>query len=173
MTVLAPHKLQDSLTKMEKGSSWILSSLQRYDEYSEMITNAMNGEYDSFDQEQFAKCFKFSFDEEAAELSLFIEEFLGNAVSYKWPDQEQNTLSILVAGIDSMVEGLDEIIELCKEDNGTKQELRYFKSSNGYQPFKEYGFSNYQKNLRGFRRALLSTLKQIVGHYQYQKVVKK
>lgn len=172
MTVAAPHKMQDSLTKMEQGSSWILSSLQRFDDNSEMIQNAMNGEYDPFVQEQFAKCFKFSFDEEAAELSLFVEEFLGDAVSYEWPKQEENSLSVLVTGLNQMVDGLDEIVELCKEDNGVKQQLRHFINSNGYQPFKEYGFSNFQKHLRGFRRSLLATLKKEMGHYQFHKVIK-
>lgn len=167
MVLVISKEMKEGLVKFDQGSSWVQHALLRTDDTSETILDAINGEFDSEIQKHYQQCFRHSFDEEAAELSLFVEEFLGEAVRHTHPPETASSLSIVVKGLDLMVEGLKEITTQCKEDAEAKQHLAQFKNSNVYHPFKERGPIQSRRPLGHFRRTLIAALKKEMGSKRY------
>lgn len=168
MVISIPTTMQESLIKYAQGASWVQHAFLRTDDTSDVIIDAVNGEFDPDIPKYYAICFQHSFDEEAAELNLFVEELLGEAVRYNAPKEATTSLSALVNGLDLMIESLKEIAALCKADDKVNQEVTYFVNSNGYHPFKERGPAQLKRSLNVFRRTLVSVLKEELGSKQYR-----
>lgn len=171
MTIRTEHKLQSGLVKMERGLTLLLSPLQEFGDTQELLLSIINGEKDPFVQEQFAKCFQNSLDEEVSEFSLFVEEFLGDFIPHKAVSVADNPIKTSAIGLDLLVEGMEEVVALTKEDAKLKNELKKFSNSNGYQRFAKYGFSHFLKHLKGFRWSYLSAIKKEIGHYKFNKAL--
>jgi hypothetical protein len=173
MTVMDKHELQTGLFKMTQGLVWVQSTLNYNNKESKMLLEIINGEHDEFVQEQYAKCFNHSLDEEVEEFSLFTEELLDTVISFNTerPVETDNQIKTLAVGLDLLIEGLEEVIEETRKDKELKKQLKNFSSSNGYQPFKQYGYSHFLKNLKGFRWNYLSTVKKEIGHYKFNQIL--
>lgn len=167
MTAVITHSIESGLAKMYTGLNLAQGTLTYIDEESQMLLSVLNGEIgDGFVTEKFQKCFTMSFDEEIAEFGVFIEEFTeGNLPDIKEPSTS-NHIQALVKGMDLAIEGLEEVVIICKEDKDVKKKLKNF-SCNGYSPFNRDGFSHFLKNLKGFRKAFLAGITREIGHYKF------
>lgn len=167
MVLLISKEMKEGFVKFDQGFSWVQHALLRTDDTSDTILDSINGEFDPDIQTYYQQCFQHSFDEEAAELSLFVEEYLGEAIRHTPPSETASSLSMLVKGLDLMIEGLKEITIQCKEDAEAKLQLAQFKNSNGYHPFKGRDPVQFRRPLGHFRRTLIAALKKEMGSKRY------
>ena len=168
--------LQNALMKLAEGL-YAASTVYTYcsEEEGELLTAIINsGVGDGFTQEKCCSLFQHSFDEEGGMMYSFVSQYIEERIEkdFHWNgknifmEQYENAYKRLVIGLETAVEGLEEVLH--KE---WKRELREYKDDIEYSPFGDYGFSVFLKKLKGFRKAYIAELTRQLGKRQLKKIL--
>lgn len=180
--VMANNKetLQEALMKLAEGlheASTVYSGTEKGQLLEDIINSTVG---DGFTQEKYCNLFRNSFDDEGCLMHHFVEDYIQEHIdeTFEWETVEftyikssNNEYQQLIIGLDTAVEGLEEVLEICKQQKEWKNELKHYKNDTEYTPFKTYGFSVFLKKLKGFRKAYIAELTRQVGKRPLKKIL--
>lgn len=146
---------------------------------SELLSEIINsGVGDGYTQDKYCDLFEHSFDELGELIYDYVEQFVEEVLEEEWEDDffevansSEHVYKKLIIGLDMAVEGLEEVLEVCKADKEWKEKLKKFQSDREYSPFENYGFSVFLKKLKGFKRAYIAELTRQVGKRPLKKIL--
>lgn len=173
------YDLARQVDDFETGISLIVKSISFYNDNDrsrgQLLEGIINGDFDGYAQDRYVNCFNYSFDDESYQLYSFLEsfsEYIGYELFYK-EQLAVNEYEACIIGFDIAKNSLENIINICKENNDLKKELVNFNPESisedygPYNPFKLYGVIEFDKKFRGFRRAYIAELRDQLGNKEY------
>lgn len=166
------EKLVQGLKLMEKGMYLINLATSSFKEVDRYLLDIMNGDSEHYDvnyQTQNNYFFKHSFDEEYNGFFNYLEELELDATikekeneranqEFAYSLNESNTRNC-IEGLNNLVDGIAIIVKECELDSSNKDFL--LSITNVYNPFKEYGFSDFLSNIKSFVSAYLDEIEYI------------
>lgn len=156
------------IRKLTRGMSWIdvaTSDFSNKEVYN-ILMGVFNGEFG----EGYAlkKCFfKYSFDEEVAEIKEWEEdmEIAIPSTFYRilFDEPKWDNVHKILKGFNEMGIALSRLSALNRLDTNLRYELCKKETEDGYNPFKLYGIAKFERSFKGWRQAYLKELKDQIG----------
>lgn len=178
--------VMQSLEKVVYGFKCLNESLSNVSnkEENEILERAINGDTaEGYAQDIYP--FTYSFDEETwcldRYLDLFIEQKLGLTREYSegkdyyyslYPNHTFDSLIVMAMyGLKCMVEGIEEIYNLTKDDTELTELLKekVCDTDCEYESIFRFGVYTLLRKVKGFRRAYLKEVKELLGRYAFDK----
>lgn len=166
--------LNEALLEWAKGIESILVATTEADnkEEHEAIMKVFNwGTKESYASERYTELFEHSFEDEAYNISQFVQHVAGNTNQNNM-NTNDNIKNMLV-GLNQSVDALIKIDGLVNDDEKLKKELQSIKATDDTSflrnPFEDKTPHQYMKGFKGWRRAFKKELGDEIGRAAIKK----